>query len=36
MQQDEASVMIEILPEQKLICVIIVHHVRNEAKIHST
>lgn len=31
-----ASVVIEILPEQNLVCVIIVRRARNEAKIHST
>lgn len=36
MQPEQASVVIESLPEQNLVCVIIVHRTRNEAKIHST
>lgn len=36
MHWGQASVVIEILSEQNLVCVIIVHRARNEAKIHST
>lgn len=36
MQRGQATVVIEILPEQNLVCVIIVQQARNEAKIHST
>lgn len=32
MQWGQASVVIAILPEQNLVCVIIVHRARNEAK----